>query len=311
MYFTARINSFIPGKSVTVGDVLQKFSKIDGLTHVDLNYPEHFEGISVAEMHDLLKKNNLKVHGLAMRYRAPFLYGAFCNKDPKVIEHALKLTYEAIDACQALGGENVTVWLGYDGMEYAFQSDYVRQLKEIVASFKKVCAYAKEKGVKVSIEYKPYEPRAFSMIDSVGMAMYIIEKVGADNLGLTLDYCHMLMKKENPAYGLSLALEEGRLHALHLNDGYGRNDDGMMIGSCTLMTMLECVYYLKKYGYDGMVYFDTFPIREDATAECEQNIRMFRLLCDKVDKIGMDKITAVIDKNDAIAAMKLFTDILI
>lgn len=226
------------------------------------------------------------------------------------MDSALQLTYEGIDACAALGGENVTVWLGFDGVEYAFQGDYVRMLDSIVATFKKACAYAKEKGVKVSIEYKPYEPRAFSMIDSVGMALYVIEKVGADNLGLTLDYCHMLMKKETPAFGLAVALKENRLHALHLNDGYGRNDDGMMIGSCSLMTMLECVYYLKKYGYDGMIYFDTFPVREDATAECEQNIRMFRLLCDKIDRYGLDRMTAVVQSNDAIAAMQMFTDML-
>lgn len=310
MYFTARINSFITDKSITVGEVLHKFSEIEGLTYVDLNYPEHFNGITTGQMRELLQKNNLKVHGLAMRYREPFLYGAFCNKDKTVIEHALQLTYEAVDACKALDGENVTVWLGYDGMEYAFQSDYVQQLKEIVDCFKKVCRYASQKGVKVSIEYKPYEPRAFSMIDSMGMAMYVIEKVGADNLGLTLDYCHMLMKNENPAYGLSLALSEGRLHALHLNDGYGRNDDGMMIGSCSFMTMLECVYYLKKYGYDGMVYFDTFPVRESAAEECRQNIRMFRLLCDKVDRYGLDKMAAVVEKNDAVSAMKMLTDIL-
>lgn len=310
MYFTARINSFITDKEIRVADVLEKFSLIDGLTHVDLNYPEHFEGMTVDEMKRLLEKNGLKAHGLAMRYRAPFLYGAFSNKDSKVVEHALQLTYEAIDACQALEGENVTVWLGYDGVEYSFQADYVRLFDEIVDSFQKVCAYAKSKNVKVSIEYKPYEPRAYSMIDSAGMAMYIIEKVGADNLGLTLDYCHMLMKKELPAYGLSLALRSGRLHALHLNDGYGRNDDGMMIGSGSLMSIVECIYYLKKYGYDGMVYFDTFPVREDAAAECAQNIRMFRLFNERIDKYGVDKISEVVAKNDAVAAMEMFMDLL-
>lgn len=310
MYFTARINSFITDKSITVKDVLKKFSVIDGLTHVDLNYPEHFKNIPVDEMKQILQENGLNVHGLAMRYRDPYIYGAFCNKDPKVIENAIVLTYEAIDACAELEGENVTVWLGYDGMEYAFQSDYVQQYKQIIDSFKKVCAYASKKGVKVSIEYKPYEPRAYSMIDSVGMALHVIDDVGADNLGLTLDYCHMLMKKENPAYGLALALDKNKVHAMHFNDGYGRNDDGMMIGSCSLMTMIECIYYLKKYGYDGMIYFDTFPIREDAAAECEQNIKMFRLLCDKIDKYGVDNITKVVHQNDAVAAMKMFTDML-
>ena len=33
-----------------------------------------------------------------------------------------------ITEAAALGGENVTVWLGFDGVEYAFQGDFVRML---------------------------------------------------------------------------------------------------------------------------------------------------------------------------------------
>lgn len=82
MYFTARINSFIPDKTVGVADVLKKFKDIDGLTHVDLNYPEHFNDISVDEMKKILDENGLLVHGIAMRYRAPYLYGFLQQRGP-------------------------------------------------------------------------------------------------------------------------------------------------------------------------------------------------------------------------------------
>ena len=59
MYFTARINSFITDKSITVKDVLKKFSVIDGLTHVDLNYPEHFKNIPVDEMKQILQEKRI------------------------------------------------------------------------------------------------------------------------------------------------------------------------------------------------------------------------------------------------------------
>lgn len=75
----------------------------------------------------------------------------------------------------------------------------------------------------------------------------------------------MLMRKEDPANSLSPVLGDNHLHALHLNDGYGRSYDGIMIGTCSLMATVECVHYLKKYGYDGLVYF-------------------------KIDKYGVDRI---------------------
>ena len=146
------------------------------------------------------------------------------------------------------------------------------------------------------------------MIDSFGMAMYLLERVGSENFGLTLDYCHMLMKKENPAYGLSVALEQNKVHAVHLNDGRGTNDDGFMVGAVNIFAMMEFIYYLKKNKYDGMIYFDTFPIRENPEREAEANIKIFKKICRKIDEIGMEHIGDVIAKNDAVAVMDMFSD---
>ncbi|MFO8080362.1 MAG: NADH-ubiquinone oxidoreductase-F iron-sulfur binding region domain-containing protein [Armatimonadota bacterium] len=54
--------------------------------------------------------------------------------------------------------------------------------------------------MRISIEYKPYEPRQFYFISDIGTALLAIEDTGCDNLGVTLDFAHMLMKKENPAF---------------------------------------------------------------------------------------------------------------
>jgi len=304
MYFAARINSFIPSEK-TVAGVLTKFATIPGLTHVDFNYPEHFKELNIPKMRELLREKGLSVHGLAMRFRGDFINGEFGNNNPELGKRAEDLTKEAIDACMELGGENVTIWLGYDGFDYSFQVDYPIAQARIIKSLKELCVYAKTKGILLSIEYKPYEPRAFSLIDSFGMVMYIIEKVGYDNLGLTLDFCHMLMKKENPAYGLSVALENKKIHAIHLNDGYGRNDDGLIIGSAMTMQILEFIYYLKKYSYNGMIYFDTFPVRENPEKEILANIEMFQKICAKVDRIGIEKIGNLISENDAVHTMNV------
>lgn len=308
MKISARINSFMREEGATIESIFKKLSEIEGVTHVDLNYPEHFAGVTVEQMESLLEENHLSLHGLAMRFRSAYVNGEYGNADPKISKKALALTMEAIDVCSKLNGRNVTVWLGFDGFDYSFQVDYPKSLESIIRNFQMACDYAKGLDMKLSIEYKPFEERAYSMIDSFGMSMFVLDKVQRDNLGLTLDYCHMLMKRENPAYGLSIALQENKLFAVHLNDGRGYKDDGYMLGAVSPIAALEFIYYLKKYHYDGMIYFDTFPIRERAAEELKANIQMFNKLCQKIDEIGLDIISSVIEKNDAIAVMDMLTN---
>ena len=74
MKLATRINSFFRNTSSLI-DVLDQLGKIEGLTHVDLNYPEHFNGLALAEIKEALNRNNLKVNGLAVRFRERFING--------------------------------------------------------------------------------------------------------------------------------------------------------------------------------------------------------------------------------------------
>ena len=149
-----------------------------------------------------------------------------------------------------------------------------------------------------------------SMADSTGMTLYFIEKVGADNLGLTLDYCHMLMKNDSPSYGIAMAARKGKLFGLHMNDGYGKQDNGLIFSSVNISLCAEFVYYLKKYRYDGVVFFDTFPRREAAAPETQANIDAFEKISNLVDEIGLDHISEVISKCDGVSASKLVQSML-
>ncbi|MBC6307732.1 sugar phosphate isomerase/epimerase, partial [Listeria booriae] len=73
---------------------------------------------------------------------------------------------------------------------------------------------------------------------------------------------------------------------------------------------LEFLYYVKKHNYDGVIYFDTFPIIEHAAKECEQNIRMITALNAMIDNVGLAYIQTIIDKNDAVEANKLMLQFL-
>ena len=300
MKFATRINSFKSDTVRNVEEILDLMGKVEGLDFVDLNYPEHFEGIDIKNMQELLARNGLKLNGVALRFRDEFIRGELGNA---VAAKALDLCKEAVDVCRDLGGEVVTIWLGYDGYDYSFQMDYVKAWKQTEQAFREVCDYGRD--LRISIEYKPFQPRVYSLISSWGSTMSMLHDVGRDNLGITLDFCHMLMKNENPAFSAAYLGERGKLYGVHLNDGAKFNDDGLMIGMVNFIQTLEFIYYLKRYRYDGVVYFDTFPVREDAMQEVQANIRMMGKLEKLVERIGMEEVARVIQTNDAIEVQKM------
>ncbi|AVK61416.1 AP endonuclease [Lactobacillus sp. CBA3605] len=302
MKLATRINSFLPVNNEDMQQVFQQFHKL-GLTHVDLNYPEHINDYSAVEMKALLKSNDLQLNGVALRFKSDFINGELGNTDTAIEEQAVQLCKDAADYCREAGGHVVTVWMAHDGFDYSFQIDYVRFWNQLVKAFQTMADYAPD--LNFSIEYKPFQPRGYAFVDSMGIDGMLINEINRKNVGVTLDYCHMLMKHENPAMAADLFGSRQQLFGVHLNDGYGLNDDGLMIGTASPFKTLEFLYYLKKHNYDGMLYFDTFPVIENATAECKRNIEMVTRLDTLLNKAGLDRIQRIIDQNDAIEVQKL------
>lgn len=116
MKLATRINSFLPVYENDLKQVFGKFKNL-GLTHVDLNYPEHVVGFSSSEMKALLDENDLKTNGVALRFRNEFINGELGNADQTIAQHALELCKEAADYCREVGGDVVTIWLGFDGFD--------------------------------------------------------------------------------------------------------------------------------------------------------------------------------------------------
>ena len=163
--------------------------------------------------------------------------------------------------------------------------------------------------VKVSVEYKPSDPRRISLIRTMGDALLAVADVGAANFGVTLDVCHQLMTGEHPAAAASLALDRGKLFGLHLNDGYGPADDGMMIGSVHPWKIIELLWVIRQSQFVGTIYFDTFPDRVDAMAECAANVDMVRRMMAVLEKLPDHAIAEIQTTQDGVAAMALLRDL--
>lgn len=314
--FSARLNSFYTKpdlfwkskKEISTLDLIDRIKQVRGLTHVELNYPQHFKNTTINEIKENLNKNNLMLGGIALRFDSIFNEGEFTNNERSFRENVIKTTKEAVQICNDLGGNLTTIWCAYDGFDYPFQIDYEEAWNMVIDGIRQVAEEYPDS--KISIEYKPYQPRAYALLGDIGTTLLAINDINCDNVGITLDFCHMIMKKENPAYSLALAASKGRLMGVHLNDTYSDDDRGMMIGSVHFMQTLEFIYYLKKYQYEGLIYFDTFPLREDPIKECEVNIEMYKYMYKLIDVIGMSKIQNLLKNRNSLESQKILLDIL-
>jgi len=242
-----------------------------------------------------------------MRYNGDPAYhsGAFTNADPAIRRRAIDLTRRGIDEAREAGGRMLTIWPGQDGMDHPFQVDYARVWDLEVDGFRQVAEHGGD--FPVSIEYKPSEPRSIMVLQNVSAALLAIHETGAKNLGVTLDFGHVLEADTSPAMAAALVGRRSRLLGLHLNDGYGKRDDGLMVGSVHTIQTIELLRQLKRDGFSGAIYFDTFPdlANLDPVAEGAQNVRVIEALWDVVERLPEAELDAALARQDVIAAHRL------
>lgn len=314
--FATRLNSFAsrpeaawPGLEGKPGirQLVARAATVEGLTDVDLNFPDH-----VAEAPEqiaaMIADQGLAINGLAMRYytNPAFKLGAFTNPDEAVRREAIDLTKRGIDATRAAGSQLMTLWLGQDGFDYAFQADYARLWQLEIDGIREVCAH--DPDCLISIEYKPNEPRSYSLLPDCATTLLAIEDVGAANLGVTIDFAHSLYADEQPAFAAALVARHSRLLGVHLNDGYAKRDDGLMVGAVHAQQTIELLRQIQRDGYDGAIYFDTFPDMTglDPVAECATNIATVQRMLGIVAGLNAHNgLARALDRQDAVGAQAI------
>lgn len=322
MRFATRLNSFAAdpqafwpggaGKPTPLG-LARRAATVEGLTDLDLNYPDHLDD-APATVAGRIGDLGLTINGLAMRYYAnpAFRLGAFTNPDPSVRREAIELTKKGVDATRAAGSSLMTLWLGQDGFDYGFQADYDALWSLEVQGIREVAEH--DPDCMISIEYKPNEPRAYSLLGGCAATLLAIREAGCPNLGVTLDFAHALYAGEQPAFAAALAHRHSRLLGVHLNDGYARRDDGLLVGAVHLTATLELLRQIRRDGYAGVLYFDTFPDATglDPVAECAANIATVKRLMLVVDRLEADnRLAEAIARQDAVATQSIVNEALV
>ncbi|KQZ62118.1 xyla [Rhizobium sp. Root149] len=320
--FATRLNSFasrpagewphLDGKP-TVLQMAARAAKVEGLTDLDLNFPDHLvekPRVMARKLEDL----GLAINGFAMRYytNPAFKLGAFTHPDRQVRQEAIDLTKAGIDAAREAGSNLMTLWLGQDGFDYAFQADYQRLWDYEIDGIREVCQHDPE--CLISIEYKPNEPRSYSLMPDCATTLLAIRDVGAANLGVTLDFAHVLYADEQPAFAAALIARHSRLLGVHLNDGYAKRDDGLMVGAVHTVQTIELLRQIRKDGYEGAIYFDTFPDMTglDPVQECDVNIRTVKRMLEVVDRLEQDnRLHDAMERQDAVSAQAILQNLML
>lgn len=310
--YAARLNAFKraapAGARPTVADMIAAAARVEGIDAADLNYPDHFEHHDAPALAAILSDHGMALNGLAMRYytNPGFAIGAFTNPDPKVRREAIDLTRRGLDMLARLGGRLMTLWLGQDGFDYAFQADYGRMWDATVEALAEVADH--DPDLDISVEYKPNEPRAFALMPDVATTLLAVKEAGRRNVGVTLDFAHVLYADEMPAHSAHLVGRHSRLLGVHLNDGYGKRDDGLMVGTVHPVQTVELFVELTRLGYDGVIYFDTFPDHSglDPVEEARTNIRLAERLRSVAAGLAADvSLAEAIARQDAALSQRI------
>lgn len=263
-----------PGQGGDTPALLGLAASVEGIGAADLNFPDQINEDNEAAVAEALTRHGMHLNGLAMRYYGdPALaLGAFTNPDRDVRRKAIDMTRRGLDCAARLGAGQMTLWMGQDGFDYAFQMDYARAWDDTIAAMAEVADHNPD--IDIAIEYKPNEPRAYALMPDIGTTLLACRELNRGNVGVTLDFAHVLYADEMPAHAAYLVTRHSRLMGVHLNDGYGKRDDGLMAGTVHPVATVELFVTLMRAGYDGVIYFDTFPDHSglDPLAEARSNV---------------------------------------
>ena len=321
--FASRLNSMaarwdlVDERAGLTDDVpgwIARQAAIPGISTVDLNFPQHIGNGPLSATDSIvaaLRDARLGVGALCLRYPPAFRAGAFTNPDASLRASALDLAVRACTTAAALNASHVVYWSPYDGYDAHLAANYTAVWNHLVASFQAMANVCAASSVRVSLEWKPTDPASrYSFVPSTAAALALVNAVARPTFGLTLDTGHLLLAGENPGQSVASVAHAGKLFGIQLSDAHVRlgAEDGLPFGSVSTASALEVVYWLRRNGYNGHVYFDTFPLNSDPVKEAALNIRTFKALWRRAARLQAAGLEAVMDRQDGMAALELLME---
>jgi len=148
--------------------------------------------------------------------------GASTNPDAHVFALAAAQVKNALDATQALGGENYVFWGGREGYESLLNTDLKHEQEQMARFFHMAVEYAKKIGFKGQflIEPKPCEPTKHQYDFDTATALAFLRQYDLiDYFKINVEANHATLAKHTFEHELTVASAAGKLGSVDANRG--------------------------------------------------------------------------------------------
>lgn len=281
---------------------LEVVSGLEGFSGVEIVYP--YEVPEPDLCREKLAAHGLSVSAINANVKAEpdFRNGGLTSTDKMIRNKAVRYIREAKDYAKAVGANKITCCPLGDGYEFAFDCDYRMMWRYLVESFGEAGSYLPE--IPLFIEYKPSETRGRCFVDNAAKALCLLNDIGIDQMGITIDYGHSKYGNENPAEALSLLAESRFSYYIHINDNNGRWDWDFMVGSHNILQYIEFIYYARLFGYDDFFTSDTSPTRWSIKDTFEFNARLTNKIWALLDSIDGEELGKLVHSRNFTETLK-------
>jgi sugar phosphate isomerase/epimerase len=295
--------------ALTMEQMLEMAVQTADIAGVEVDFPFMPPiGEDASAMGKILKKTGMKLCTIEIDHysSSKWQYGALTSHDPAVRRDAIEVSKRGIDAALELGAEQVNLWLGHDGFDYPMEAEFPSFWDWTIEGIREIGEHRRQ--MKICLEYKPREPRVYSLMATVCKTLLIANATGLKNVGVNIDIGHALMGQENIAESAVLCDRYHKLFYLHLNDNYREWDDDMMVGSVHVWETLEFCYWLNKLGYRGWHTLDIYPYRQNAIEAAEESIQNLKALYRIARSLDEHQLTELRRTNNYTAIMRMLRE---
>ncbi len=289
---------YVPGgyyDDLSIDEMLEIFSKTDGLDGVFQMYPPALMPDDPVKVRKKLSEYNLKVSEVFIESWSDRKWknGAYSTTEKDVRKEAIRIFKEGIDFAKELNAYSVLFWPAHDGFDYPFQANYYDGWKYLVETLQELGEH--DSGVKIAIEAKNKDPRQRQYVSNTGKLMMLLNEVGLDNVGGALDVGHSLMAQEHIAESAVILDRAKKLFQIHLNENYRDADPDMIFGTVNFWEIIEFYYYMNKTDYDGWQAIDIIAPRDDRAKSLQTGVKLVHKYKELADRLL--KHEAEIDSN--------------
>lgn len=264
---------------------LQLVRSIGDVQGIEIVYP--YETGDLKTTAALLDKYDLEVAAVNanIKKETQWVPGALSRPDANTRQGAIEIIKGAKDFAQQIGAPLVTCCPLSDGFDNLFQVDYQVAWKNMISSVAEAADYKPE--IPLFIEYKINETRVNCQLDSCAKTLLLLNEVANESTGVTIDFGHSLLAKENPAQVLALCEQSGIDYYLHTNDNDWNFDWDLIGASRNFLHTAEFFFYAKEFGYDKFFTADASPRIFDMVGFFQQHVQMNLAIWNLIE--GLDR----------------------